>query len=118
MFLLGGSSRLNVTCREQPCFPGAGKLGEGNLVFDLSPYCLLQQTANISSLSLCTPSSQLTNEPGRQRGPTLSPLALLTALPARRCRFSSHFLMDKRLWSMWELSTNTPRQIQPWVTPL
>lgn len=38
--------------------------------------------------------------------------------PARRCGFSSHFLMDKKLWTRWELSTSIPFEIQSWMTPL
>lgn len=114
MFLLDGSPQLNVTCGEQPCFPGAGKLGEGKLVSDLSPCYFLQQTASICSLSLCIPSSQLTKGAERSHHVPLGP----AHCPARRCRFSSHFSMDKKFWTMWKLSTNTPRQIQSWVTPL
>lgn len=88
-------------------------LGRGNWFLISVPIAF----SSICSLSLCIPNSQL-NQLTREAERSHHVLSGPAHCPARRCRFSSHFSMDKKLWTMWESSTNSPKHIQSWVTPL
>lgn len=123
MFLLGGTSQLNVTHWEQPSFPSTGKFGEGELVSDLwGSHSPLLSPANkkhlLSGLGDAQPPTNQTAPATGEAERSHHVPSGLAHCPERRCRFSSHFLMNKKLWTMRELSTSTPLQIQSWVTPL